>query len=124
MGTSAALVGAYVLAGEIDRSPGDVPEVFANYHATLRPFVDRIQSQVNPKLLRVGFPKGRSGITALRTMGAVGTFLRLPELAARFAKEDRGGGWALPDYSALQAQRHGGPTAQATRCSPPTALNC
>ena len=40
--------------------------------------------------------------TALRTMGAVGTFLRLPELAARFAKEGRGGDWALPDYSSMQ----------------------
>jgi hypothetical protein len=64
--------------------------------------VDKIQSRVNPKLLRVGFPKGWTGITALRTMGAVATFLRLPGLAARFAKKDRGGDWALPDYSSRQ----------------------
>ncbi|MBE8518429.1 FAD-dependent oxidoreductase [Amycolatopsis sp. H6(2020)] len=102
MGTSAALVGAYVLAGEINRSPDDLPSAFANYHKTLRPFVDHVQGEVNPKILRIGFPKGRLGINALRTMGAVGSFLRLPELAARFAKEDRGGGWELPGYAELQ----------------------
>lgn len=98
MGTSAALVGAYVLAGEINRNPGDVPAAFAHYQATLRPFVDNVQVKVNPKVLRFGFPKGRLGTHVLRTMGAVGSFLRLPELAARVAKEDRGGGWPLPDY--------------------------
>lgn len=103
MGTSAGLVGAYVLAGEICRSPRDVPAAFANYHTTLQPFVDKIQAEVNPKILRIGFPRGRAGIRALRTFGAVGSFLRLPELAARFAKEDRGGDWPLPDYPELTA---------------------
>jgi len=98
MGTSAALVGAYVLAGEINRNPGDLPTAFARYQETLRPFVDTVQAEVNPKVLRFGFPQSRLGITALRTLGAVGTFLKLPELAARFAKEDRGGAWPLPDY--------------------------
>jgi 2-polyprenyl-6-methoxyphenol hydroxylase-like FAD-dependent oxidoreductase len=107
MGTSAALVGAYVLAGELNRSPDDIPAAFANYHATLRPFVDNVQSEVNPKILRIGFPKSRLGINALLTTGAVGSFLRLPELAARFAKEDRGGSWSLPDYSDLAANRVG-----------------
>lgn len=98
MGTSAALVGAYVLAGEINRNPGDLPTAFARYQEALRPFVDTVQAEVNPKVLRFGFPQSRLGITALRTLGAVGTFLKLPELAARFAKEDRGGAWPLPDY--------------------------
>ncbi|GAA3585846.1 FAD-dependent monooxygenase [Amycolatopsis ultiminotia] len=102
MGTSAALVGAYVLAGEINRNPGDLTAAFANYQATLRPFVDKVQAEVNPKLLRIGFPKGRLGITALRTVATVGSFLKLPEIAARFANEDRGGDWPLPDYSAPQ----------------------
>ncbi|WNV87222.1 FAD-dependent monooxygenase [Umezawaea sp. Da 62-37] len=107
MGTSAALVGAYVLAGEINRNPGSIPTAFANYRATLQPFVDNIQARVNPKILRFGFPEGRLGINALLTLGAVGSFLRLPELAARFAKEDRGGDWPLPDYSDLRVGRTG-----------------
>jgi 2-polyprenyl-6-methoxyphenol hydroxylase-like FAD-dependent oxidoreductase len=103
MGTSAGLVGAYVLAGEICRTPHDVPAAFARYHTALRPFVDTIQAEVNPRLLRIGFPKGRAGIRALLAFGAVGSLLRLPELAARFAKEDRGGAWPLPDYPELTA---------------------
>ena len=106
MGTSAALVGAYVLAGEINRNPGDSPAAFARYQTTLKPFIEHVQDEVNPKLLRLGFPKGRLGITSIRTLGAVAMFLRLPELAARFAKEDRGGDWPLPDYSQPLAAQH------------------
>jgi hypothetical protein len=101
-----ALVGAYVLAGEINRNPDDSPAAFAQYQATLKPFIEHVQDEVNPKLLRLGFPKGRLGITSIRAMGAVATFLRLPELAARFAKEDRGGYWPLPDYSQPLAAQH------------------
>lgn len=50
------------------------------------------------RILRLGFPRSRLGIGALRVMGAAGSFLRLPELAARFATEDRGGAWPLPAY--------------------------
>ncbi|HWO64375.1 MAG TPA: oxidoreductase, partial [Umezawaea sp.] len=107
MGTSAALVGAYVLAGEINRNPGDIPKAFADYQTTLRPFVDNVQAEVNPKILRFGFPQGRLGISTLLTLGAVGSFLRLPELAARFAKEDRGGAWPLPDYPRSRVDRIG-----------------
>lgn len=99
MGTSAALVGAYVLAGELNRSPHDIPGALAAYHRVLRPFVDTVQAEVNPKVLRFGFPRGRLGIGALLAMAAVGSFLRLPELIARFAKEDRGGDWQLPSYT-------------------------
>lgn len=102
MGTSAALVGAYVLAGEISRTPNDPATAFARYQEALRPFVERVQAQVNPKLLRIGFPKGRLGVGALLAMARVGSLLRLPELAARFAGEDRGGDWPLPDYPELR----------------------
>jgi 2-polyprenyl-6-methoxyphenol hydroxylase-like FAD-dependent oxidoreductase len=98
MGTSGGLVGAYVLAGEISRNAGDLPKALKNYRTTLQPFVDEIQSEVNPKVLRVGFPQSRFGINTLLTVGTLASALRLPELAARFAKEDRGGDWPLPTY--------------------------
>jgi len=103
MGTSAGLVGAYVLAGELTRDPGDIKAALRTYQTTLTPFVDECRSEVNPKLLRIGFPRGKPGIYALRAMGRVASLLRVPELAARFAKEDRGGGWPLPDYPELRA---------------------
>ena len=98
MGTSGALVGALVLAGEINQNPGDLPRALKAYQSTLQPFVDNIQSAVNPRILRLGFPQGPIGIGTLRTMAAVGSFLHLPELAARFARGDRGGDWPLPQY--------------------------
>jgi 2-polyprenyl-6-methoxyphenol hydroxylase-like FAD-dependent oxidoreductase len=101
MGTSAALVGAYVLAGEVTRHAEDLPRALANYHDVMKPFVHKIQAEVNPKVLRVGFPQTRFGINAMLAFGIVGSALRLPELAARFAKEDRGGNWPLPEYPEL-----------------------
>lgn len=103
MGTSAGLVGAYVLAGEINQHHDDIPTAFANYRRALRPFAAKVQAEVNPKLLRAGFPKRRPGLYALRGMSAAATFVKLPEIAARFAKEDRGGDWPLPEYSMVSA---------------------
>jgi 2-polyprenyl-6-methoxyphenol hydroxylase-like FAD-dependent oxidoreductase len=42
-GTSLAMVGAYVLAGELDRAAGDHAAAFAAYHARMRPFVEANQ---------------------------------------------------------------------------------
>ncbi|WP_436535593.1 FAD-dependent monooxygenase [Actinoplanes sp. HUAS TT8] len=96
MGVSGGLVGAYVLAGEINRHPGDLPTALANYDTVLRPFVDRIQAEVNPRLLRLGMPTTQRAIAAFQATTALAGFLRIPDLAARFAKEDRGGDWQLP----------------------------
>jgi 2-polyprenyl-6-methoxyphenol hydroxylase-like FAD-dependent oxidoreductase len=43
MGTSIAIVGAYVLAGELHATPSDQPGSFARYEATMRPFVSQAQ---------------------------------------------------------------------------------
>ncbi|CAM4513671.1 FAD-dependent oxidoreductase [Nocardia ninae] len=101
MGVSGALVGAYVLAGAINRHVHDLPTALANYDATLRPFVDEIQSTVKPRLLRLGMPTHQLGIDAFHALAAAVCFLRIPELVARLSKEDRGGGWSLPEYPEL-----------------------
>jgi 2-polyprenyl-6-methoxyphenol hydroxylase-like FAD-dependent oxidoreductase len=43
MGTSIAVVGAYVLAGELRATPDDYPNSFARYEAVMRPFVTEAQ---------------------------------------------------------------------------------
>ncbi|TQM14193.1 FAD-dependent monooxygenase [Pseudonocardia kunmingensis] len=58
-GTSLALVGAYVLAGELARAGGDPAVAFGSYEQALRPFVDR-----NQDLARSG---GATLIPATRT---------------------------------------------------------
>ncbi|MFJ8806496.1 FAD-dependent oxidoreductase [Streptomyces sp. NPDC102490] len=97
MGTSGGLVGAYVLAGELNRHGHDLPTALAGYDRVLRPFVDTIQAEVKPHLLRLGMPGSRRAIDAFHAVTALACRLRVPELVARHAKEDRGGDWRLPD---------------------------
>jgi 2-polyprenyl-6-methoxyphenol hydroxylase-like FAD-dependent oxidoreductase len=95
-GISGGLVGAYVLASEINQHPDDLPTALANYETTLRPFVDQIQGEVNPRLLRLGMPVTQRAIDTFQTVTALACFLRIPDLAAGIAKQDRGGSWQLP----------------------------
>ncbi|MER8097812.1 FAD-dependent monooxygenase [Streptomyces goshikiensis] len=99
MGISGGLIGAYVLAGEINRHADDLPTALANYDRVLRPFVDEIQGEVNPRLLRVGMPLNRHAISAFQNATALACFFRIPDLVARFSKKDRGGNWQLPAYA-------------------------
>ncbi|CDN56744.1 Flavoprotein monooxygenase [Neorhizobium galegae bv. officinalis bv. officinalis str. HAMBI 1141] len=100
MGVSGSLVGAYVLAGEINRNTGDLARAFALYDKTLRPFVNEIQN-VNPSLLRLGMPKTRFGINVFLSVTALAALFRIPDLVARFSPEDRDGSWLLPEYTEL-----------------------
>lgn len=101
MGISGALVGAYVLAGEISRNAENLPQAFARYDEVLRPFVNEIQGSVKPSLLRLGMPKAQWQISAFHAVTALAVALRIPTLIARLSPEDRGGSWRLPDYPEL-----------------------
>jgi len=101
MGVSGALVGAYVLAGEINRNAGNLAQALENYDKTLRPFVNEIQD-VNPFLLRLGLPKTQWGIAVFQAATGLACFLRIPDLIARFSVWDRGGDWKLPEYPELK----------------------
>lgn len=100
MGISGGLVGAHVLAGEINRHPGDLPTALADYDRVLRPFANEIQGDVNPRLLRLGMPMTQRAIDVFQATTALACFLHVPDLASRFAKEDRGGNWQLPENPA------------------------
>ncbi|MEU6845586.1 FAD-dependent monooxygenase [Streptomyces sp. NPDC046716] len=99
MGISGGLVGAYVLASELNRHGDNLPTALADYDRVLRPFVNEIQAAVNPRLLRVGMPLNKHAISAFQNATALACFFRIPELVARFSKEDRGGDWRLPAYA-------------------------
>jgi 2-polyprenyl-6-methoxyphenol hydroxylase-like FAD-dependent oxidoreductase len=71
MGTSCALVGAYVLAGELAaHGPDHVDEAFAAYDARLRPYVERAQ-KIAPGAPGLAHPRTRAGITAFRRAAAL-----------------------------------------------------
>ncbi|OJJ68429.1 hypothetical protein ASPBRDRAFT_132949 [Aspergillus brasiliensis CBS 101740] len=103
MGTTGCLVGAYVLAGEINRhaGDGDVGMALRNYEKTLRPFVKEIQ-KLNTSVVRLFFPTSWWGICILHWFAAVVCFLRIPELLDRLGSKEVGG-WKLPEYEELYA---------------------
>ncbi|MEJ2866700.1 FAD-dependent monooxygenase [Actinomycetospora sp. OC33-EN08] len=58
-GTSLALTGSYILAGELAAQP-DVPAALARYEQLMRPFVDRAQD-VKPAMIRAMNPRTAVG---------------------------------------------------------------
>ena len=99
MGTTSALVGAYVLAGEIAQNSDNLDKAFANYDKTLRPFINDIQ-WLPSWALPLGLPKTQMGINLLLFVAGLLAFLRIPDLIARFSGEEKGG-WKLPEYPLL-----------------------
>jgi 2-polyprenyl-6-methoxyphenol hydroxylase-like FAD-dependent oxidoreductase len=68
-GTSLALIGAYILAGELGAG-ADIRAALARYHQLMKPFVDAAPL-VRPRFLRMINPRTRTGIRALQASVAV-----------------------------------------------------
>ena len=69
MGTSLALTGAYVLAGEL-ATAADHRTAFDRYASVMRPYVQRAQ-KLAPGAPRIANPRSRTGVRALRAALAV-----------------------------------------------------
>jgi 2-polyprenyl-6-methoxyphenol hydroxylase-like FAD-dependent oxidoreductase len=95
LGTSLALVGAYVLAGELAAAGGDHRTAFPRYEQTIRSYVT--ESQKLPPGGSSGYaPKSQAGIALSNTsMRMINHWPMRPMLARQFAKA---GGIDLPDY--------------------------
>lgn len=64
MGVTTAMTGAYVLAGEINNNPSDIPQAFKQYEEQLRPFI-RIAQQLAPGAPGMANPATTWGIWLL-----------------------------------------------------------
>jgi 2-polyprenyl-6-methoxyphenol hydroxylase-like FAD-dependent oxidoreductase len=106
LGTSLALVGAYVLAGELERSHGDHVAAFGRYEEVMRPYVAR--GQEFPPGGVAGFAPNRQAMIRMRmiSMRWMTHWPMRALIAAQFAKA---GDIALPDYP------------QPSRLAPPAA---
>ncbi|KAL2129900.1 hypothetical protein VTI74DRAFT_7159 [Chaetomium olivicolor] len=112
MGTSLALAGAYVMAGEIARVCGEkvreeganpwdaIPEALKAYEETIRPFVDHVQSMPVKRIVKYAIPESEWVIRLFHWIAWVIGLFRIDKLAARFATDDRGP-WKLPKYPHL-----------------------
>lgn len=98
MGTSLALVGAYVLAGEI-AAHVDHRDAFRGYERIMRPYVTQAQ-QLPPGAPRIANPRTRIGIAALNVAAKIGASRAFSAIGGKLFsppadKID------LPDYSHL-----------------------
>ncbi|MGA5462625.1 FAD-dependent monooxygenase [Mycobacterium sp. NPDC050041] len=98
-GTSLALIGAYVLAGELARS-NDIRAALTDYQRAMRPFVDTAPN-VRAGVLRLANPRTRNGIRILHAgagiaAGPVGR--AVAAVSSRGPGNIGGDSQALPDY--------------------------
>ncbi|KAH8892802.1 FAD/NAD(P)-binding domain-containing protein [Thozetella sp. PMI_491] len=107
LGTTLALAGAYVLAGEIatryktGRSrPGDAVLLgVKSYETTLRPLIETAQD-INPKQIVKFFPEALWRIRFMQAAAGVAAFLRLHRVGAMLP--DKQEKWKLPQYPVLE----------------------
>ena len=83
MGTSLAIVGAYVLAGELQRC-GSPEEAFQAYEALMRPFVEQVQ-KLPPGAPGIANPQTWWGIWIFNTVLSLVTKTGIVGLFARFS---------------------------------------
>jgi 2-polyprenyl-6-methoxyphenol hydroxylase-like FAD-dependent oxidoreductase len=98
MGTSLALCGAYVLAGELGRNDNHA-QAFAAYERIMRPYVD--QAQGVPKFApRLASPRSRAGIALGHAVLRMANAPIFKPLLARFLVP-KADAIELPDYEHL-----------------------
>lgn len=98
MGTSLALVGAYVLAGELAAHTHH-RDAFAAYERVLRPYVERAQ-ELPPGVPRIANPSSRAGVAAFGLGVRLAASPVAGRLAARFSTPPADG-IELPDHRHL-----------------------
>ena len=99
-GTALALVGAYVLAGEIKKRSTHTT-AFQTYESILRPYAERSQQELSPRLIRLMHVKTPFGIAVARILqrffgSSLIQALLTPSAAAKARKIDED--FALPVY--------------------------
>ncbi|RYP55224.1 hypothetical protein DL769_010221 [Monosporascus sp. CRB-8-3] len=100
LGTTSAIVGAYVLAGELARHKDDVHAALEAYDEVMRPFVAEAQKLI-PAVLNFMFLKTQFGISIMHLVAGVVSWTKFDKLISRFLPENKGG-WTPPEYPELR----------------------
>lgn len=98
-GTTLALVGAYVLAGELARH-AQPEEAFAAYEKQLRPYVNQVQ-QLPPGVPGLAYPTSPLGVSVVNTLAGVFASQPVQKLVGLFSSSEAEGeekDFSLPDY--------------------------
>ncbi|RSM14839.1 hypothetical protein CDV31_005273 [Fusarium ambrosium] len=106
MGTTSSMVGAYVLAGELEkhcRESGKhgIPTALKAYDETFRPFVNQVQRGLTEgDSFWVRLPTSSFGVTVANVFMWLAMMLRFDVIGKRVLREDVGT-WKLPDYERM-----------------------
>lgn len=112
MGTTSSLVGAYVLAGEIQdhinrlgTSKEVIPKALNSYEQRFRPFMDTVQDGIEKdKTYWHKMPQGPLLLILLNIFLSIASFFRLDILASNIMREDTGT-WRLPEYKGMDLRK-------------------
>lgn len=99
MGTTLALVAAYVLAGELAGRSGNshLAEAFGGYERVMRPYAEKVQN-FPPGVPRLIFPKSRAGLRVLEAAHRVAASAPVRHFAERNFLARSGAMPELPQY--------------------------
>lgn len=108
MGTTSAIVGAYVLAGEIEKNcerfgnKDGIPVALKQFDQKLRPFMNHVQEGVvEGNIFFDLWPSSWWGVAIMTMILALIRLLRLDFFGTYFLGEDRGNRWQLPEYEGM-----------------------
>lgn len=110
MGTTSALVGTYILAGEIERHCGGgsggtkdgLDVALKEYDRKMRPFMDRVQKGVaEGSMFWDLWPSSWLGVAALNLVLRLVAVTRLTTIASWIFPEEARDDWELPEYEEL-----------------------
>lgn len=98
-GTTLAIVGSYVLAGELSRHERH-EDAFASYEKRMRPYVEEVQ-KLPPGTPKLVYPKTKLGVSVLNTVAGLVASKPVQKVVGLFSSEDaeeENEGIDLPDY--------------------------
>ncbi|KXG51510.1 Monooxygenase, FAD-binding [Penicillium griseofulvum] len=100
LGTTASLVGAYVLAGELARHGDNVSATLESYERVLQPYVEKAQ-QLPPMNLAIF--RSKLGLNISYFALAILSKLRIDSLVKALTKDEKET-WELPQYPELELE--------------------
>ncbi|KAL9621513.1 MAG: hypothetical protein Q9160_004043 [Pyrenula sp. 1 TL-2023] len=110
MGTTSGIVGAYILAGEIEKHCGnsgskdELATALKAYDRTFRPFMGQVQHGISENRNHLMFPSTPLGIAILNIILGLVALLRL-DLFVSWISREKMKDWALPDYDEMAKEK-------------------
>lgn len=97
-GSTGALIGSYILAGELTKNGDNIAAALESYNKIMRPYVDEMQKRVPGAAMM--YCKTKWGIQAMQIFLKVFTMLKIDRAMNKLLPEDKGG-IPLPEYPGL-----------------------